>query len=95
MGLAGVPWKQVGFDEWKGNKATGDTAIRGAVRQKVQEEREVMLRNNLSPKKSCSLLVWRDGPLLPAGFTFPELFVTAWAWVQGSEAGSEQGQGQC
>ncbi|RMC14937.1 hypothetical protein DUI87_07114 [Hirundo rustica rustica] len=39
----------VEFDEQKGNKATGDTALRGAVRQKAQEEREVMRKKDLIP----------------------------------------------
>lgn len=48
-----------------------------------------MVRKDLSPKKSCFLLICRDGPLLPAGFNF------LWAFHHslGVGAGEQSRQG--
>lgn len=53
-----------------------------------------MVRKELSPKKSCSLLICRMDLFCLQGLISCELSVTAWAWVQGSKAASEQGQGK-
>lgn len=55
----------------------GDTVTGGAVKQKVQEEGMVMVRKDLSPKKSFSFLIFRMDLFCPHSLISCGLSVTA------------------